>query len=210
MGKAFSEEEKQSIRSKLLETGTEMFHDNSVKAINIRELTARAGISQGGFYTFYKDKDEFVLDVMRYRSEQKIADAEKLFLHSTDDPAEFMSKVLFDRLIDMKHKTDTRESYSEVFKLLVKQSKKIGAGGIMLFRGFMERVESFWKKQNVPVEVDLEGMCGVMSGALTLFIHNKMIAEDYFDEIFKTFIDAGVKKYIRPVKKVRISNDTQI
>ncbi|MCM1326168.1 MAG: TetR/AcrR family transcriptional regulator [Bacteroidales bacterium] len=196
MGKAFSDEEKQEIRKKLLETGTEMFHDNSVKAINIRELTARAGISQGGFYTFYKDKDAFVLDVMRYRSAQKIADAERLFLQPTEDPAGLMSRVLFDYLIDMKHKTDTREAYSEVFKMLVKQQEKLGARSITLFRGFMEKVAAYWRKQMVPVEVDMEGMCGVMAGAFVLFVHNEMIDRDYFDEIFKAFLDAGVRKYI--------------
>ncbi|MCM1388368.1 MAG: TetR/AcrR family transcriptional regulator [Bacillus sp. (in: Bacteria)] len=200
MGKAFSDEEKQEIRKKLLETGTEMFHDNSVKAVNIRELTARAGISQGGFYTFYKDKDEFVLDVMRYRSAQKIADAEKLFLQTTDDPAAQMSKVLFDYLIDMKHKTDTREAYSEVFKMLVKQQEKLGARSITLFRGFMERVTACWEKQGIPVEVDIEGMCGVMAGAFVLFVHNEMIDRTYFDEIFKAFLDAGAKKYIKKVE----------
>ncbi|MCM1047093.1 MAG: TetR/AcrR family transcriptional regulator [Clostridiales bacterium] len=197
MGKAFSDEEKQAIREKLLETGTEMFHDNSVKAINIRDLTARAGISQGGFYTFYKDKDEFVLDVMRYRAEQKIADAESLFLQPTDDPAGFMGKVLFDYLIDMKHKTDTRETYSEVFKMLVKQQEKLGARGITLFRGFMERIAAYWRKQNVPVEVDIEGMCGVMAGAFILFFHSGMIDGAYFDEIFRAYLDAGAKKYIK-------------
>ncbi|MCM1243928.1 MAG: TetR/AcrR family transcriptional regulator, partial [Roseburia sp.] len=164
--------------------------------VNIRELTARAGISQGGFYTFYKDKDEFVLDVMRYRSAQKIADAERLFLQPTDDPAGLMSKVMFDYLIDMKHKTDTREAYSEVFKMLVKQQEKLGARSITLFRGFIERVAAYWKKQGVPVEVDIEGMCGVMSGAFVLFVHGKMIDRVYFDEIFKAFLDAGVRKYI--------------
>ncbi len=197
MGKAFSEEEKQAISKKLLETGVEMFHDNSVKAINIRELTSRAGISQGGFYTFYKDKDEFVLDVMRYRSAQKIADAEKLLLQPPDDPAGSMSTVLFDYLIDMKHKTDTRGAYSEVFNMLVKQSEKLGARSITLFRGFLERLDDNWKVQNVPVEMDIEGMCGVMSGAFVLFVHSGMIDRAYFDEIFKSFIDAGVKKYIK-------------
>ncbi|MCM1268358.1 MAG: TetR/AcrR family transcriptional regulator [Bacteroidales bacterium] len=197
MGKAFSEEEKQKIRKKLLETGTEMFHDNSVKAVNIRELTARAGISQGGFYSFYRDKDEFVLDVMRYRSAQKIADAEKLFLQPTDDPAGLMSEVLFTYLIDMKHKTDTRAAYSEVFSMLVKQQEKIGARSISLFRGFMERIAAVWKEQGVPVEVDLEGMCGVMAGAFLLFVHNEMIDRTCFDEIFKAFLEAGTQKYIK-------------
>ncbi len=197
MGKAFSEEEKQTIRKKLLETGVEMFHDNSVKAVNIRELTIRAGISQGGFYSFYKDKDEFVLDVMRYRAAQKLADAEKLFIQSADDPAGFMSKVMFDYLIDMKHKTDTREAYSEVFNMLVKQSEKLGARSITLFSGFLERLDNYWKSRNVPVEMDIAGMCGVISGAFVLFVHSEMIDRAYFDEIFKAFIDAGVKKYIK-------------
>lgn len=201
MGKAFSSEEKQAIRQKLLETGTEMFHDNSVKAINIRELTARAGIAQGGFYTFYRNKDEFVLDVMRYRSMQKIADAERAFLRSLDDPAGFMSQVLYDYLIDIKHKTDTREAYSEVFNLLVKQSGKLGAQSITLFRGFIERINAYWMEQKVSVEVDIDGMCGVMAGAFVLFVHNEMIDKAYFDEIFKAFLDAGVKKYIKGVEK---------
>ncbi|MCM1494934.1 MAG: TetR/AcrR family transcriptional regulator [Bacteroides sp.] len=199
MGKAFSDEEKQEIRKRLLETGTEMFHDNSVKAVNIRELTARAGISQGGFYTFYKDKDAFVLDVMRYRSAQKIADAEGLIMQSTDDPAGIMSKVLFEYLIDMKHKTDTREAYAEEFRMLVKQQEKIGAKGITLFHGFIERIAAYWKEQKVPVEVDIEGMCSVVAGAFVLFVHNEMIDRVYFDELFKAFIDTGVKKYIKKI-----------
>lgn len=197
MGKAFSDEEKQEIRKKLLETGTEMFHDNSVKAVNIRELTARAGISQGGFYTFYKDKDAFVLDVMRYRSAQKIADAERLIMQSTDDPAGIVSKVLFDYLIDMKHKTDTREAYAEEFRMLVKQQEKIGARGMTLFHGFIERIAAYWKEQRVPVEVDIEGMCSVVAGAFVLFVHNEMIDRAYFDELFKAYLDTGVKKYIK-------------
>ncbi|MCM1166548.1 MAG: TetR/AcrR family transcriptional regulator [Lachnospiraceae bacterium] len=194
MGKAFSEEEKRDIRKRLLETGTEMFHDNSVKAINIRELTARAGISQGGFYTFYKDKDEFVLDVMRYRSAQKIADAERLLSQPTDDPAGVFGRVLFDYLIDMKHKIDARASYSDVFRMLVKQSEKLGARSAALFRGFAERVAERWRAQNIEMNVD--GLCGVMSGAFVLFVHNSMIDKAYFDEIFKAFIEAGAKKYI--------------
>lgn len=47
------------------------------------------------------------------------------------------------------------------------------------------------------MDVDIDGMCGIMSGAFVLFVHNEMIDRAYFDEIFKTFIDSGVRKYIR-------------
>ena len=39
-------------------------------------------------------------------------------------------------------------------------------------------------------------MCDVMSEAFVLFVYNEMIDKAYFDEIFKVFLDAGVRKYI--------------
>ncbi len=192
MGKAFSEEEKQTIRKKLLETGVEMFHGNSIKTINIRRLTLRAGISQGGFYSFYKDKDEFVLDVMRYRLSLRIANAVKVFSQSEEDPAGFMSMFMIDFLIDMMPGT-----YSEMFNMSVKQSEKPGVRNITLFREFLEKLGNYWKGQNVPVEMDIEGLCGVMSGAFVLLIHCGMIDSEYFEEIFRAFIDTGVKKYLK-------------
>lgn len=192
MGKAFSEEEKQAIRNRLIEAGVSMFHDNSIKTINIRELTLRAGISQGEFYSFYKDKDEFVLDIMRYRLSQRIENAERVFSQSENDPAGFMSKVMIDFLIYMMPKT-----YSKMFNMSVKQSEKPGVRNITLFREFLEKLGDYWKEQNVPVEMDIEGMCGVMSGAFVLLVHCGMIDEAYFEEIFEAFIDTGVKKYLK-------------
>ena len=55
MPKAFSEEEKEQIKNQILETAVELFHDKGTKSINIQELTRRAGIAQGSFYSFWKD-----------------------------------------------------------------------------------------------------------------------------------------------------------
>lgn len=54
------------------------------------------------------------------------------------DPADLFAKVMFDYLIDMKYKTDTRTSYSEVFHTLVKQSEKFGVWSTALFRNIPE------------------------------------------------------------------------
>ena len=72
MGKAYTEEERENIRVRLLEEALNLYHDDNVKALNIRELTGRVGISLGCFYSFYKDKDAMILDIVRYRGLQKI------------------------------------------------------------------------------------------------------------------------------------------
>ena len=49
MGRAFSEEERAEIKIALMESALELFHEQGKKSLSIRELTKRAGISQGGF-----------------------------------------------------------------------------------------------------------------------------------------------------------------
>lgn len=197
MGKAFSENEREEIRIKLLEAGVEMFHDNSVKDISIRELTRRAGISQGGFYTFYEDKDKFVLDVMRYRSDQKMKMIEGTFEKSLSDPAGFLSEAMFYYMIDMKHKTDSRRLYADVFRLFMKNPENARNGVQTVFRGFAERLSDYWKENKVMVDVDIDGVCNVMAGAFLLFYHSDMIERSYFDDIFRTYIYSNMIGYIK-------------
>ena len=85
MAKAFSEEEKELIKTKIMETALDLFHDKGTKALSIQELTRRVGIAQGSFYNFWKDKDALVLDVMRYRSKQKLEIVEQRFDESLKD-----------------------------------------------------------------------------------------------------------------------------
>ena len=94
MGKAFSEDEREAIRIKLLESAMDLFHENGKKSLSIRELTRRAGISQGGFYTFWEDKDALILDLIRYRVSQKLEAIVPHFAESLDSPREFLADHL--------------------------------------------------------------------------------------------------------------------
>ena len=64
MGKAFSEEERIQVQQKLRKIGLRLFADKGIKGVSIREVTKAAEIAQGGFYTFYKDKTDFLIDLM--------------------------------------------------------------------------------------------------------------------------------------------------
>ena len=118
MPKAFSEEEKEQIKNQILETAVELFHDKGTKSINIQELTRRAGIAQGSFYSFWKDKDALVMDVMLYRSRQKLDIAEKEFEASLHDPIGFLSKSIYRYSMDLLNKCREQPVYSQSFAIL--------------------------------------------------------------------------------------------
>ena len=68
---------KNRIRAAYAATGedadrmTALLAENGIRNISIRQLTGEVGIAQGGFYTFYKDKDDFVEDLFLLRIREK-------------------------------------------------------------------------------------------------------------------------------------------
>jgi AcrR family transcriptional regulator len=74
MPKAFTEQEKELIRKRLLEQGHKQFSAYGLRKTNIEELAEAAGISRGAFYLFYASKEALFMDVVeqveqRFRQE---------------------------------------------------------------------------------------------------------------------------------------------
>jgi AcrR family transcriptional regulator len=74
MPKAFTEQEKELIRKRLLEQGHRQFSAYGLRKTNIEELAEAAGISKGAFYLFYASKEALFMDVVeqieqRFRQE---------------------------------------------------------------------------------------------------------------------------------------------
>lgn len=64
MPKAFTDQEKEWIRTRLLEQGYNLFAAYGLKKTNIEELAQAAGISKGAFYLFYESKEALFMDVI--------------------------------------------------------------------------------------------------------------------------------------------------
>lgn len=74
MPKAFTAQEKELIRKRLLEQGHKQFSAYGLRKTNIEELAEAAGISKGAFYLFYASKEALFMDVVeqveqRFRQE---------------------------------------------------------------------------------------------------------------------------------------------
>lgn len=196
MPKAFSEEEKEQIKNQILETAVELFHDKGTKSINIQELTRRAGIAQGSFYSFWKDKDALVMDVMLYRSRQKLDIAEKEFEASLHDPIGFLSESIYRYSMDLLNKCREQPVYSQSFAILSRSNSlsenRVGA----IYKEFLSKLAAYWVEHNAVQSVNVQGLINVITACPVLLSNAGQFDPEYFDEIFKSFLQSTIGNYI--------------
>ena len=196
MAKAFSSDEKLEIRQKMMDTALEIFHESGTKGLSIKELTTRVGIAQGSFYNFWRDKDALLLDVMQYRSAQKLAVIEKHFNKSLDNPVKFLSDIIYEYSIDLKEKCEAKPIYAEALSMLVKKNEGRAYEIDDLYIGFIKKLANYWKEKGAVKEVDEVGLINAFTGSFVLFSNYYKFEKEYFNDILKTFIVSAVEKYI--------------
>lgn len=196
MPKAFSEEEKEQIKNQILETAVELFHDKGTKSINIQELTRRAGIAQGSFYSFWKDKDALIMDVMLYRSRQKLDIAEKEFEASLHDPIGFLSESIYRYSMDLLNKCREQPVYSQRFAILSRSNSlsenRVGA----IYKEFLSKLAAYWVEHRAVQSMDVQGLINVITAYPVLLSNAGQFDPEYFDEIFKSFLQSTIRNYI--------------
>ncbi|MBR3813864.1 MAG: TetR/AcrR family transcriptional regulator [Spirochaetaceae bacterium] len=196
MGKAFTDDEKSEIKTRLMEAAIELFHDKGAKTLSIREVTKRAGIAQGSFYNFWTDKDALVVDVVKYRAEQKFNAVLPEFKTKLKDPVKFLADKAFDWCIDLKHKTETQSIYRESMKILHRDTPADTNKVAAVYKDTLEEIADWWISHNVAKKVDVQGIINVFAGISVIVSSSAQFDTEYFDQIFRTFIESGIRKYV--------------
>ena len=196
MSKAFSEDEKLNIKQKMMEVAIEIFHESGTKGLSIKELTKRAGIAQGSFYNFWKDKDALIMDVMQYRLSQKLEIAKQSFDESLENPVKFLVDIIYEHSIDLKEKYKKKPIYAEALNMLSKKTENRVYEANSLYTDFINKLAEYWKERNAVKDVDEKGLINAFTGSFLLFSNYYKFEEEYFNDILKAFISAVVKKYI--------------
>ena len=196
MSKAFSEDEKLNIKHKMMEVAIEIFHESGTKGLSIKELTKRAGIAQGSFYNFWKDKDALIMDVMQYRLSQKLEIAKQSFDESLENPVKFLVDIIYEHSIDLKEKYKKKPIYAQALNMLSKKTENRVYEANSLYTDFINKLAEYWKEQNAVKDVDEKGLINAFTGSFLLFSNYYKFEEEYFNDILKVFISAVVKRYI--------------
>lgn len=196
MAKAFTEEEKIKIKEDIMETALDLFHEKGKKYLSISELTKRVGIAQGSFYNFWKDKESLIIDLMAYRSIQKLNDIEKEFSNSLTNPKKFLSDVIYKYAIDIILKIKTQPIYQEAFKIFASQDSKKVNRVENLYGDFVDMLIDYWYKNNAVKTVDKQGLSNAFVGSFVLCSNYIHFNEDTFEEVLHIYIESIVSRYV--------------
>lgn len=196
MTKAFTEEERIEIKEKIMETALDLFHDKGTKSLNIKELTKRVGIAQGSFYSFWKDKESLIIDLIAYRSMQKLNKIEKDFANSLEDPINFLTDVIYKYSIDLIAKAEIQPVYKDAFKVLSTRKKSDINKIENLYGEFLYRLIEYWKSNNVVKKIDEKGLSNAFIGSFVLCSNFYHFDEEYFSKILKIYVLNVVNTYV--------------
>src|SRR5688500_4012823 len=62
-----TKQDRHGLRDKLARAGAELFAERGVRATQVADVAKRAGVSVGGFYRYFRDKDELYRELVRVR-----------------------------------------------------------------------------------------------------------------------------------------------
>ena len=196
MAKAFNEEEKLEIKQKMMDIALMLFHESGTKGLSIKELTSRTGIAQGSFYNFWKDKDALILDVMQYRSAEKLSAIEKNFSKSLDNPVGFLSKIIYEYSVDFKEKCEKKPIYAEALAMLARKNEGKTHEISEVYTDFIRKIAAYWREKEAVKSIDERGLLNAFIGSFVLFSNYSKFEKEYFNEVLRTFITAMVERYI--------------
>lgn len=196
MAKAFSEEERIKIKEEIIKAALELFHDKGSRSLSIAKLTKRVGIAQGSFYNFWKDKEELIIDLMAYRSMQKLNNIEKELSNSLTDPTGFLSDIIYKYSLDMLQKIKTRNIYKDAFKIFTAQDKDKAKKIEKLYTEFLDRSIIYWKKNNAVKNVNRQGLSDAFTGSFVFCLSYMHFNEETFEETLYIYIKSIVFRYI--------------
>ncbi len=200
MGKAFTEKEREEIREKIRRAGLMILAKSGIKDISIRDITSMAGIAQGGFYSFYSDKDEFVLDLMALRVKEKTDLMYENREKTLDDPRGFLIDLFYKEGMHLKENKAFNNDDGATLSFWKRTSEAHEDKIAQTYMSFLSVMVDYWKESGYNIECDNKGLVSAGTAAAILFSNAHLIGADYFENIYRAFCEAQVDRFFKAEK----------
>lgn len=197
MGKPFSQEEREQVQETLRRTGLKLLAENGIRNVSIRELTRQAGIAQGGFYTFYKNKEEFVIDLFLLRIREKTDAMLERKEETLKDPQKFVADLLYKEGMHLKENKAFNNQASGTLEFFSRYGGRAGSKSMAIYRTFLEKLIRYWEENGYTVECDVEGILNVGIMSSVLFSNAELIDEEYFSRIYREYCQSETARFLR-------------
>lgn len=187
MGRAYTEKERKALRKKIKEIAADMFGTYGFKAFRIQMLTEKAGISLGGFYNFYKDKESLYNEILRDEKNKIRSVIAETIEKESISPQDFFK----DWADGFLRKTATNKLYAGgnagddagLLEVLVWNEDEAAAKDNA---DFIKRIREIWKKKNMNIALTDEQI-GAAIAVIAVLCANRQKIGKGFDFWFPLF-----------------------
>ena len=196
MGRAFSEEERLIIKERIKKESFKLFKKNGIKKTSIEEITKNVGISQGGFYTFYKNKREVFYDIIEDDVDIQIKNVLKHIEESVNDPAKMIYECIEHHCRHIQSNRIMWIDEPDIMDILNLRKEEDTHREKEKFKSVLLKLNNYWMKKKCIKSMDVEKLLSVFLMARTMSINKECCDDDDFKEIFDMFVFTSIKKYL--------------
>lgn len=190
MPKAFSEHEKEMIRSQLREKGKTLFEKQGLRKTSVDELTEAAGISKGAFYLFYESKEELFLEILEELEADLRARIFDFSMHPQEDSRLLLARLLIDSLVTWDRypllKNFSRADYEYLTRKLPPERIQAHVDRDKVFvDDFVQRI----KREGIHVRASPGLMSSLMKSLFFISLHRDELSEPEYFETMQVLTD---------------------
>lgn len=190
MPKAFSEHEKETIRTQMREKGKKLFEKHGLKKTSVDEVTEAVGISKGSFYLFYGSKEELFLEILEQIEKEIQTSILEFTLMPKADARKNVSAMLkgflstWDDYPLLKNFSKSDFDYL-ARKVPVKRIQQHVQSDTEFTNNFIKKI----KREGIIVKVSPHVVSNLIKSLFFIGLHRQDLGEDAYEEAINVMID---------------------
>lgn len=190
MPKIFHEQERETIRCKLLEAGIGKLEKKRYRDISVEEISAEVGIAKGTFYHFFPSKEAFFYEIMQSIKERNRSSLKELVCGEPPSQ-EAVANCLYYRYTQLKTVYDyfTPEEMKLIMRKLPNGDSQNDSVEFAAF--LFQCLSGFETSQKAAPVVD---MCNMLALAAS---NRSMFEADGYEQAVRVFCDAAAAYIFR-------------
>lgn len=194
MGTAFTDNEKNIIKTKLKACASICMSKYGIKKTTVDELVKEVGISKGAFYKFYDSKELLFFEVFEDCHSEIYGAALNILITRTDlSERERVEEALLKAYKLMKESSMMYIIENELQYLLRKIPPEVLKNH---FHSDDVHIQELIRESGITINKSPEFVCSVVKAIMLTLSHQKNIGEEYYDDVLNLLVKGACQQLL--------------
>lgn len=189
--RAFSDSDRERIKSKLLEHGSKIFQKYGLKKTSIANLSKAAGISLGAYYKFFGSKEELFFEIIEQEHEKIGNEILGNIMNENNLTCQTLKEFLKHSIELVNSNALLTQIYEEdTFELLIRKlpEKKLNEHLQNDMDSFLPLI-LHWQNADKMIMEDAQSIIGLFRLLFLIPLHKKEIGEENYEKTTDLLFD---------------------